>query len=127
MRWSQAFIPTLRDDPADAEAVSHKLMLRAGMIRQLGAVLEHLTAGLGVQPVAVQIGEGHHRGRARLPGEHRRLAEEVGPLDAPHLGLVAGLGAHPDGHPTTLTIRVACSSSIAARAAARLAPDQTIR
>ncbi|HXV64036.1 MAG TPA: proline--tRNA ligase [Vicinamibacteria bacterium] len=37
MRWSQIFIPTLRDDPADAEAVSHKLMLRAGLVRQLGA------------------------------------------------------------------------------------------
>lgn len=37
MRWSQIFIPTLRDDPSDAEAVSHKLMLRAGLIRQLGA------------------------------------------------------------------------------------------
>ena len=37
MRWSQMFIPTLRDDPADAEAISHRLMLRAGLIRQLGA------------------------------------------------------------------------------------------
>jgi len=37
MRWSQAFIPTLRDDPADAEAVSHKLLLRAGFARQLMA------------------------------------------------------------------------------------------
>ena len=35
MRWSHAFIPTLRDDPADAEAVSHKLLVRAGFIRQL--------------------------------------------------------------------------------------------
>ena len=35
MRWSKAFIPTLRDDPADAEAVSHKLLLRAGFARQL--------------------------------------------------------------------------------------------
>ena len=35
MRFSQAFIPTLRDDPADAEAVSHKLLVRAGFIRQL--------------------------------------------------------------------------------------------
>ena len=35
MRWSQSFIPTLRDDPADAEAISHKLMVRAGMVRQL--------------------------------------------------------------------------------------------
>lgn len=37
MRWSQAFIPTLRDAPADAEAVSHKLLVRAGFIRQLAA------------------------------------------------------------------------------------------
>jgi prolyl-tRNA synthetase len=35
MRWSKAFIPTLRDDPADAEAISHKLLLRAGFARQL--------------------------------------------------------------------------------------------
>jgi len=37
MRWSQYFIPTLREDPADAEVVSHRLLLRAGYIRQLGA------------------------------------------------------------------------------------------
>jgi prolyl-tRNA synthetase len=37
MRWSQYFIPTLREDPADAEVISHKLLLRAGFIRQLGA------------------------------------------------------------------------------------------
>jgi prolyl-tRNA synthetase len=37
VRWSSAFIPTLRDDPADAEAVSHKLLVRAGFMRQLMA------------------------------------------------------------------------------------------
>lgn len=37
MRWSGAFIPTLRDDPTDAEAVSHKLLVRAGFMRQLMA------------------------------------------------------------------------------------------
>jgi len=35
VRWSRAFIPTLRDDPADAEAASHKLLVRAGFARQL--------------------------------------------------------------------------------------------
>jgi prolyl-tRNA synthetase len=35
VRWSETFIPTLRDDPADAEAVSHRLLVRAGYIRQL--------------------------------------------------------------------------------------------
>ncbi|NNF68726.1 MAG: proline--tRNA ligase, partial [Acidimicrobiia bacterium] len=37
MRWSLAHIPTLRDDPSDAEAVSHRLLVRAGYIRQLMA------------------------------------------------------------------------------------------
>ena len=36
-RWSQLFIPTLREAPADAEAASHKYLLRAGYIRQLAA------------------------------------------------------------------------------------------
>jgi prolyl-tRNA synthetase len=36
-RLSTYFLPTLRDDPADAEALSHKLMVRAGLIRQLGS------------------------------------------------------------------------------------------
>jgi prolyl-tRNA synthetase len=37
MRWSKYFIPTLREVPADAEVVSHRLLLRAGMVRQLAA------------------------------------------------------------------------------------------
>ncbi|HYM01109.1 MAG TPA: proline--tRNA ligase [Blastocatellia bacterium] len=37
MRWSNLFIPTLREDPADAEVVSHRLLVRAGYIRQLTA------------------------------------------------------------------------------------------
>jgi prolyl-tRNA synthetase len=37
MHWSQMHIPTLRDDPADAGAPSHRLLLRAGYIRQLMA------------------------------------------------------------------------------------------
>ncbi len=35
MRWSQTLIPTLKEDPADAEVISHKLLVRAGMIRQI--------------------------------------------------------------------------------------------
>ncbi len=38
-RWSQLFIPTLREFPADAEVASHKLLLRGGYVRQLGAGL----------------------------------------------------------------------------------------
>jgi prolyl-tRNA synthetase len=49
-RLSQAFIPTLKDAPADAEAISHKLMVRAGLIRQLGAGLwSYLPAGWRVE------------------------------------------------------------------------------
>jgi prolyl-tRNA synthetase len=43
MRWSQVFIPTLREDPAEAEVPSHRLLLRAGYIRQVAAgVYAHL-------------------------------------------------------------------------------------
>ena len=49
-RLSQAFVPTLKDAPADAEAISHKLMVRAGLIRQLGAGLwTYLPAGWRVE------------------------------------------------------------------------------
>ena len=37
MRLSRSLVPTLREDPAEAEALSHKLMLRAGLVRQLAA------------------------------------------------------------------------------------------
>jgi len=37
MRWSRAFIPTLRDDPSDAEAANHRLLVRGGFIRRLMA------------------------------------------------------------------------------------------
>lgn len=43
MRWSQVFIPTLREVPAEAESPSHQLLLRAGYIRQVAAgVYAHL-------------------------------------------------------------------------------------
>ena len=49
MRWTRSLIPTLRDDPADAEAVSHKLMVRAGLVRQLAAgIYVYLPLGLRV-------------------------------------------------------------------------------
>jgi len=45
-RLSQVFLPTLKEAPSDAEAISHKLMVRAGLIRQLGAGLwTYLPAG----------------------------------------------------------------------------------
>ena len=55
-RQSELFLPTLRDDPADADAVSHKLLVRAGLIRQVGAGLwSFLPAGWRVHEKIVQI------------------------------------------------------------------------
>ncbi|HWD21147.1 MAG TPA: proline--tRNA ligase [Verrucomicrobiae bacterium] len=47
MRWSQTFIPTLKEVPAEAEIISHKLLLRAGLIRKLtGGLYTFLPLGL---------------------------------------------------------------------------------
>jgi len=37
MRWSRAFLPVLKESPSDAQIVSHRLMLRAGLVRQTAA------------------------------------------------------------------------------------------
>ena len=55
MRWSQSFIPTLREAPADSEAVSHRLLVRGGFIRQLAAG-SYTMLPLG-QKVRLKIGE----------------------------------------------------------------------
>jgi prolyl-tRNA synthetase family II len=56
MRWSQLHIPTLRDDPADADAASHRLLLRAGFIRQLMAGhYSLLPLGVRVRAKVMQI------------------------------------------------------------------------
>lgn len=49
MRWTQTLIPTLRDIPKEAEAVSHRLMLKAGLIRKLGSgIYSYLPLGMRV-------------------------------------------------------------------------------
>ena len=49
MHLSKLFVPTLRDDPSDAEAISHKLLMRAGYVRQLASGLYiYLPLGLKV-------------------------------------------------------------------------------
>ena len=49
MRWSKYFIPTLREEPKEAEIVSHRLMLRAGLIQKLaGGLYSYLPLGLRV-------------------------------------------------------------------------------
>jgi prolyl-tRNA synthetase len=55
-RASQLFLPTLRDDPADAEAVSHKLLVRGGFVRQVGAGLwSYLPLGWRIHRKVEQI------------------------------------------------------------------------
>ena len=96
VRWSNALIPTLKETPADAVAPSHVLLLRAGMIRQLGAgAYTYLPLGLRVLQKAVQIvreemdAAGAHRaahagacsrsssGRSRPVRDLRRPADEA--------------------------------------------------
>ena len=56
MRWSKALIPTLKETPADALAPSHVLLLRAGMVRQLGAgAYTYLPIGFRVLNKVVRI------------------------------------------------------------------------
>ncbi|MGK5529825.1 proline--tRNA ligase [Streptomyces sp. URMC 129] len=49
MRWSQLYTPTLREDPAEADAVSHRLLVRAGFIRQL------MAGHYSLLPLAVRV------------------------------------------------------------------------
>lgn len=49
MRWSQLYVPTLRDDPADADAVSHRLLVRGGFVRQL------MAGHYSLLPLAVRV------------------------------------------------------------------------
>lgn len=54
--WSQFFIPTLKESPADAEIASHKLLVRAGLVRKLGGGLyTYLPLGLRVMQKLTQI------------------------------------------------------------------------
>ena len=54
--WSQFFIPTLKESPADAEIASHKLLVRAGLVRKLGGGLyTYMPLGLRVVQKITQI------------------------------------------------------------------------
>src|SRR5256885_972206 len=55
-RQSTYFLPTVKEAPADADAISHKLLVRAGLIRQVGSGLwTYLPAGWRVHRKAEQI------------------------------------------------------------------------
>ena len=59
MRLSQLFFTTLRDDPSDAEMASHRLLLRAGYVRQLGSGIYSLL------PLGFRVTSGSSRSSAR--------------------------------------------------------------
>src|SRR3954454_3003871 len=63
MRWTRTLIPTSKDDPTDAQITSHKLMIRAGLIRQLTAgVYDFLPLGLrSLQKAAAIVREEMNR------------------------------------------------------------------
>jgi len=67
VRWSRFFLPTLREDPKDADAVSHKLMVRAGLIRRLGSgAYSYLPLGLrALQKAAAIVREEMNRAGAQ--------------------------------------------------------------
>jgi prolyl-tRNA synthetase len=65
MRWSRTYVPTLRQDPADAEAASHRLLVRAGFIRQL------MAGHYMLLPLAVRV-------RARIIGVIREEMDRIG-------------------------------------------------
>ncbi|MCX4746042.1 proline--tRNA ligase [Kitasatospora sp. NBC_01287] len=65
MRWSQMHIPTLRETPADAEAPSHRLLLRAGYVKQL------MAGHYSLLPLAVRV-------RAKVVGIIREEMDAIG-------------------------------------------------
>ena len=80
MRFSACYIPTLKESPADAEVVSHKLLLRAGMVRRLTSGLyTYLPLGLRVMEKISRI----------VRGPARRPLEGNGPLGALRQGTFA--------------------------------------
>src|SRR3954462_2366791 len=77
-RASQLFLPTLRDDPADAEVASHKLLVRGGFIRQVGAgVWTYMPLGWRVHQKIVQI----IREEMNAIGGQERLAPVLTPAE----------------------------------------------
>ena len=89
-RQSGYLLPTEKEAPADAEATSHKLMVRAGLVRQLGAGMwSYLPAGW----------RAHRRverdGLALADGEHGRMVEgPMGPAQAVQEREEVGAGLH---------------------------------
>ncbi|MBM4084847.1 MAG: proline--tRNA ligase, partial [Planctomycetes bacterium] len=74
MRWSKAFIPTLKDAPTEAESESHRLMLRAGLVRKLAA------GSYGFLPLGWRVAQ-------KLAGVVREELDKLGALEVQAPGL----------------------------------------
>ncbi|MGH6904047.1 MAG: aminoacyl--tRNA ligase-related protein, partial [Geminicoccaceae bacterium] len=78
MRWSRYFLPLLKETPAEAQIVSHQLMLRAGMIRQSSAgIYSWLPLGLRVMSRIEQI----VREEMNAAGAHEILMPAIQPAE----------------------------------------------
>jgi prolyl-tRNA synthetase len=78
MRWSRYFLPLLKETPADAQIISHQLMLRAGMIRQSSAgIYSWLPLGLRVLSKVEQI----VREEMNAAGAHEILMPAIQPAE----------------------------------------------
>ncbi len=91
-RWSELFIPTLREAPADAEVASHKFLVRAGYIRQLAA-------GIYSYPFHGQaLVQQDHEHRARGDGQDRAGILSAGAASARAVGSERPLGGDGRQH-----------------------------
>lgn len=78
MRWTHAFIRTLKEPPKDAEVISHQLMIRAGMMRKVGSgIYEYLPLGLRVIRKVEQI----IREEMNRSGAHEMLMPVLSPAE----------------------------------------------
>src|SRR2546426_6016840 len=93
MRLSQLFFTTLRDDPSDAEMPSHRLLLRAGYVRQLGAGLYSLLP-LGYR-VTRRVEQGIREEMDRIGCQEMEMPV-IHPAD-----LWRGAGGYPPSGPPT--------------------------
>ena len=66
MRSTQFFLPTLRENPTEAQIVSHRLMLRAGMVRQTAAGIYSWLRSPPIGPVSAAIGIAFKPMRAKV-------------------------------------------------------------
>ena len=98
MRATALFMPTVKEDPADAEAISHKLMVRGGFVRQFASgiyimlplgwrVMQRICAVIREEMNAIgaqELSMPHHASRGRMAGDRALRRDWAG--DVPFQG-----------------------------------------